>query len=37
VAFQEVFIAEPDRFVQRIVAVRETDSAQTPVRYPLVY
>jgi len=35
VAFQEVFIAEPDRFVQRIVAVRETDDTQTPVRYPL--
>jgi SAM-dependent methyltransferase len=35
VAFQEVFIAEPDRFVQSIVAVRETDSTQTLVRYPL--
>ena len=35
VAFQEVFIAEPDRFVQRIVAVRETNGTQTPVRYPL--
>ena len=37
VAFQEVFITEPDRFVQRIVAVRETDGTQTPVRYPLVH
>ena len=37
VAFQEVFIAEPDRFVQRIVAVRETNGTQTPVRYPLVH
>jgi SAM-dependent methyltransferase len=37
VAFQEVFIAEPDRFVQRIVAVRETQGTQTPVRYPLVH
>ncbi len=35
VAFQEVFIPEPDRFVQRIVAVNETESAQTPVRYSL--
>jgi SAM-dependent methyltransferase len=35
VAFQEVFIAEPDRFVQRIVAVRETQGTQTPARYPL--
>jgi hypothetical protein len=35
VAFEEVFIAEPDRFVQRIAAVRETRDTQTPVRYPL--
>jgi SAM-dependent methyltransferase len=35
VAFQEVFIAEPDHFVQRILAVRETGDTQTPVRYPL--
>ncbi len=35
VAFQEVFIPEPDRFVQRIVAVNETESVQTPVRYSL--
>jgi SAM-dependent methyltransferase len=35
VAFEEGFLAQPDRFVQRIVAVRETDSTQTPVRYLL--
>jgi SAM-dependent methyltransferase len=35
VAFEEGFLANPDRFVQRIVAVRETDSTQTPVRYLL--
>ena len=36
VAFEEGFLAQPDRFVQRIVAVRETDSTQTPARYPLI-
>ena len=36
VAFEEGFLPQPDRFVQRIVAVRETDAAQTPRRYPLV-
>jgi len=36
VAFQEVFIAEPDRCVQRIVAVREASGTETPVRYPLI-
>ena len=35
VAFEEGFLAEPERFVQRIVAVLEAHSAQTPVRYPL--
>jgi SAM-dependent methyltransferase len=35
VAFEEGFLAQPDRFVQRIVAVRETDGTQTPVRYSL--
>ncbi len=35
VAFEEGFLAQPDRFVQRIVAVRESSSAQTPTRYPL--
>jgi SAM-dependent methyltransferase len=35
VAFEEGFLAEPDRFVQRIVAVRETQGKQTPVRYSL--
>ena len=35
VAFEEGFLVQPERFVQRIVAVRETDNAQTPVRYSL--
>jgi SAM-dependent methyltransferase len=35
VAFEEGFLAQPDRFVQRIVAVRETQGTQTAVRYPL--
>lgn len=35
VAFEEGFLAQPERFVQRIVAVRETSDTQTPVRYPL--
>lgn len=35
VAFEEGFLAQPDRFVQRIVAVRESSGAQTPTRYPL--
>jgi SAM-dependent methyltransferase len=35
VAFEEGFLAQPERFVQRIVAVRETQGTQTPVRYPL--
>jgi hypothetical protein len=36
VAFEEGFLAQPERFVQRIVAVRETDATQMPVRYPLI-
>ena len=35
VAFEEGFLPQPDRFVQRIVAVREPPNAQTPARYPL--
>ena len=35
VAFEEGFLAQPERFVQRIVAVHESNNAQTPVRYPL--
>jgi SAM-dependent methyltransferase len=35
VAFEEGFLAQPERFVQRIVAVRETSGAETPARYPL--
>jgi SAM-dependent methyltransferase len=37
VAFEEGFLEQPDRFVQRIVAVRESLHAQTPVRYPLIH
>ena len=36
VAFEEGFLAQPERFVQRIVAVRETGKEQTPTRYPLI-
>ena len=35
VAFEEGFLVQPERFVQRIVAVRETEGPQTPVRYRL--
>ena len=35
VAFEEGFLDSPERFVQRIVAVREISETQTPVRYPL--
>ena len=35
VAFEEGFLTQPDRFVQRIVAVHESDTPQTPRRYPL--
>ena len=35
VAFEEGFLDQPERFAQRIVAVSETGSAQTPARYPL--
>lgn len=35
VAFEEGLLAQPDRFVQRIVAVRESSGTQTPARYPL--
>lgn len=34
VAYEDGFLAAPDRFIQRIAAVREAESAQ-PVRYPL--
>jgi SAM-dependent methyltransferase len=33
VAFEEGFLVQPDRFVQRIVAVSETQHTETPVRY----
>jgi SAM-dependent methyltransferase len=36
VAFEEGFLAQPDRFVQRIVAVREASGTETPARYPLI-
>lgn len=35
VAFEEGFLGQPERFVQRIVAVRETGGTQTPARYLL--
>jgi SAM-dependent methyltransferase len=35
VAFEEGFLDQPERFVQRIVAVRETGGTQTPARYQL--
>ena len=35
VAFEEGFLHHPERFVQRIVAVRANPDTQTPVRYPL--
>jgi hypothetical protein len=35
VAFEEGFLDQPERFVQRIVAVRETGGTQTPTRYLL--
>jgi SAM-dependent methyltransferase len=35
VAFEEGFLTQPERFVQRIVAVREMGSTQTPAHYPL--
>ena len=36
VAFEEGFLPQPERFVQRIVAVREVSDAQAPARYPLL-
>ena len=36
VAFEEGFLAHPACFVQRIVAIRETDTTQTPARYTLI-
>jgi len=35
VAFEEGFLDQPERFVQRILAVNETGSTQTHARYPL--
>lgn len=35
VAFEEGFLNHPDRFVQRIVAVNESDASSTLIRYPL--
>lgn len=35
VAFDEGFLTSPDRFVQRIVAVRANPDVQSPVRYAL--
>ena len=36
VAYEEGFLAQPERFVQRVVAVRESETSQMPRRYPLV-
>jgi len=35
VAFEDGFLSDPERFVQRIVAVREAASAPVPARYAL--
>ena len=35
VAFEDGFVADPERFVQRIVAVREVPDLATPARYAL--
>ena len=35
VAFEEGFLDSPERFVQRIAAVRESDGTQSPMRYLL--
>ena len=36
IAFEEGFLEQPDRFVQRIVAIRETTDIKTHARYPLI-
>jgi SAM-dependent methyltransferase len=35
IAFEEGFLDAPARFVQRLVAVKETASSAEPVRYPI--
>jgi hypothetical protein len=35
VAFEEGFLSNPDRFVQRIVAIQPSHETKGPVRYPL--
>ena len=35
VAFEEGFLSDPDRFVQRIVAIQPGHETKGPVRYPL--
>ncbi len=35
IAFEEGFLEQPDRFVQRIVAVQEAQVREVPMRYPL--
>ncbi|TSE28869.1 tehB: tellurite resistance protein TehB [Tepidimonas thermarum] len=35
IAYEDGFLPEPPRFVQRIAAVRERAATTTPVRYPL--
>ncbi|NBO02269.1 MAG: SAM-dependent methyltransferase, partial [Betaproteobacteria bacterium] len=35
VAYEDGFLSHPDRFIQRIVAVREISSPGSTTRYPL--
>jgi hypothetical protein len=35
VAYEDGFLSHPDRFIQRIVAVREISPAGSTPRYPL--
>jgi len=35
VAYEDGFLAQPDRFVQRIAAVRGMDAGDAPLRYSL--
>jgi len=35
IAYEDGFLAEPERFVQRICAVREPASPAVALRYPL--
>ncbi len=35
IAYEDGFLAQPERFMQRVVAVREKSASNPPVRYPL--